>query len=117
MCYYEIICIININQYNNIKNIINNYKKIIINNNGKIYRIENWGKRKLSYKIKNFLEAFYICLNIKINKKKIIEIENLFKFNKFILRYLIIKKNNVELNKSIIIKKLEKKNKKKFKIF
>ncbi|WP_339044947.1 30S ribosomal protein S6 [Candidatus Zinderia endosymbiont of Aphrophora alni] len=111
MQYYEIICILNVNKKNKILNILNKCKKIIINYNGKIYRIENWGKRILSYKIKNFSEAFYICLNIKINKNKIIKIENFLKFNSIVLRYLIIKIKNIPLSKSFFIKNLEKKKK------
>lgn len=102
---YEIILIISINNSIYIDDIIKYYSNMV-NKNGKLYRLENWGLRKLAYNIKNNNEAYYILMNIKVNIDLINVINNDLKLNKNILRFLIIKKKNIEINKSFIFSKV-----------
>jgi small subunit ribosomal protein S6 len=105
----------------NSNSIVTNYKNIVKKFSGKIHRLEDWGKRHLSYPIKKLKKAHYILMNIEISKKNIKKIENLFKFDDSIIRNIIIsvkkaisevsailKENNESLNKkeSIVIKKI-----------
>ena len=41
------------------KKIVEKYENIIKKNNGKIIKLENWGLRILSFKIKNNKKGFY----------------------------------------------------------
>ncbi len=101
---YEIILMIYSDKNIYIDNIIKYYSNII-NKNGKLYRLENWGLRKLAYNIKNNNEAYYILMNIKVNVNIINHISNDLKLNKYILRFIIIKKKYIETDKSFIFSK------------
>lgn len=56
----------------------------------KVDKVENWGRKKLEYKIQNFQEGFYILYNFSVEKDKLEEIDKNLKLNKDIIRYLII---------------------------
>ncbi len=102
---YEIVLIIYPDKNVYIDNIIKYYSNIV-NKNGKLYRLENWGLRKLAYNIKNNSEAYYILMNIKVNVNIINYINNDLKLNKNILRFIIIKKKYIEIDKSFIFSKI-----------
>ncbi len=104
MRHYEIILMIYFNKNIYINDIIKYYSNIV-NKNGKIHRLENWGLRKLAYNIKNNNKAYYILMNIEVKINIINLIFNDLKLNKNILRYIIIRKKNAESEKSIFISK------------
>ncbi|MCW5197449.1 30S ribosomal protein S6 [Buchnera aphidicola] len=121
MRHYEIVFMIHPDKSEKSNIIITNYKNIIKKFSGKIHRLEDWGKRHLSYPIKKLKKAHYILMNIEISQKNIKKLENLFKFDDSIIRNIIIstkkavlevsailKENNMELNKkeSMVIKKI-----------
>ncbi|WMC18942.1 MAG: 30S ribosomal protein S6 [Enterobacteriaceae bacterium PSpicST2] len=104
MRHYEIIIMFILDKNNKILDTIKYYSEYIKNNNGKIYRIEDWGKRKLSYKIKKKKKAHYFLLNIEISKKNIKNLEKKLKLNNFIMRKLIIRTKKIITKISPIIK-------------
>lgn len=121
MRHYEIVFMIHPDKSEKSRSIILHYKNIIKKFLGKIHRLEDWGKRHLSYPIKKLTKAHYILMNIEISKENIKKIENLFKFDDSIIRNIILsmktavsevsailKENNIELNKkdSMVIKKI-----------
>ncbi|WMC20334.1 MAG: 30S ribosomal protein S6 [Enterobacteriaceae bacterium PSpyr] len=105
---YEIVILFNPNKNNKILEIIKYYIEYIKKKNGQIYRIEDWGKRKLSYKIKKYIKAHYILLNIKISKKNIQKLEKKLKFNNLIIRKLIIRTKKIITNNSPMMKNKNK---------
>ncbi|CAL4324116.1 30S ribosomal protein S6 [Buchnera aphidicola] len=105
---YEIVLIIHPSYDDKHNIIISKYKKIISKLSGKIYRLENWGKRQLSYSIKKFYKAHYILINIQILKKHIISIQKELNLDESILRNIIIKVKKIFSDISPILKKAEK---------
>lgn len=88
---YEIVIIINPEKKDNILKIIEYYKNFVNDKNGKIHRIENWGRRQLSYPIRKYYKAYYILFNIEISKIYINSLKEDISFNENIIRNLIIK--------------------------
>ena len=43
---------------------IERYKALIETDNGKIHRLEDWGRRQLAYPIENLVKAHYVLMNI-----------------------------------------------------
>ncbi|AEH39940.1 30S ribosomal protein S6 [Buchnera aphidicola (Cinara tujafilina)] len=111
MRYYEIILIIRPDQSENITHIIDIYKKIIILNKGKIYRLEDWGRKSLSYAIQKLRKAHFLLMNIKATVPLIKELERHFKFNNNIIRSLILinKKSIKKISPMLKIKNDNKK--------
>lgn len=88
--HYEIILMIHPDKGEKISQIIEFYKNIVISKNGKIHRLEDWGKLSLSYMIKKLKKAHYILMNIEVPITCIKYLENHFKFNINIIRHLIL---------------------------
>ncbi|AFT80761.1 hypothetical protein C530_117 [Candidatus Portiera aleyrodidarum BT-B-HRs] len=88
---YEINILLNVNNDNltseNIKKLI----KIIIENNGRITKLEDLGNLNLYYLIKKQKQANIILINIDCEKYVIKKLEKRLKYNEVIIRYIIIK--------------------------
>lgn len=90
MRHYEIVFLIHPDHSEQCHNIIEQYKKIIINNQGKIHRLEDWGKRQLAYAIQKLHKAHYVLMNVEVYPSLIKELSDKFRFSDFIIRNIII---------------------------
>ncbi|VFP78380.1 30S ribosomal protein S6 [Buchnera aphidicola (Cinara cuneomaculata)] len=90
MRHYEIILMVHPDKSEKISNIIEFYSNKIRSKQGIIHRLEDWGLRPLSYMIKKVKKAHYILINIEVSIACIKYLENNFKFNLNIIRYLIL---------------------------
>jgi len=104
MRHYEIMILIHPDQSDRLQHMLKKYRNIIEENDGKIHRQEDLGKRQLAYQIKNLHKAHYILMNIECNKNTLTELNTLFRFNDSIIRNLIIQKTKA-INVSSILKK------------
>ncbi|ABJ90821.1 30S ribosomal protein S6 [Buchnera aphidicola] len=107
MRHYEIILMINPEKNKKIFIIIEEYNKLIHMYKGIIHRFEDWGKRSLSYTIKNLKKAHYFLMNIEVSSECIKELENSFKFNINIIRYFILTRTKAHKKISPILKNKE----------
>lgn len=69
------------------------FEGIISDNGGKIVKQENWGKKKLAYKIKKQEFAVYIFNEVQVAPANANKIQNLFNITDEILRYLMVEKD------------------------
>lgn len=67
-------------------------KHMIQQDNGEVVAIQEWGKKKLAYKIGSHREGSYIFIDYKCDGKAIRGLENMLKLDEGILRYLTIRK-------------------------
>ncbi len=105
MNHYEIVFLVYPDKTMYIKSIVSYYINFINKEKGKIYRLEDWGLKYLSYSINNMYKAHYILMNIELYSYKIKKIINNLRLNDSILRFIIIKKNHAVTNNSIMNKK------------
>jgi small subunit ribosomal protein S6 len=88
---YELMILLDPNlQDEEISALVKEIQQTIKKNQGKIGKVNQWGKRKLAYEIKKFQEAFYVVLNFELEPANIANIEKSIKFEENIIRYLII---------------------------
>jgi small subunit ribosomal protein S6 len=88
---YELMILLDPNlQDEEISALVKEIQQTIKKNQGKIGKVNQWGKRKLAYEIKKFQEAFYVVLNFELEPANIANIEKSIKFEEKIIRYLII---------------------------
>ena len=73
------------------KKIVEKYENIIKKNNGKIIKLENWGLRILSFKIKNNKKGFYHHTKMEGDGNTISELEKEESIDEMLLRFLTIK--------------------------
>ena len=67
------------------------YKEIMSDFNGKIVRIEKWGRRKLAYRVKKRIKGNYILLVFHGDHQLTRELERNFRLDDRILKYLTVK--------------------------
>lgn len=113
MRHYEIIFMIHPDHSEQVASLVEKCKKIIKNDSGIVHRLEDWGRRQLSYPINKLQKAHYILMNIEVPSKTISFLETEFRFNTIILRNMIICVKKAIVQPSPILKlKDEKKEKK-----
>jgi small subunit ribosomal protein S6 len=64
-------------------------KKIIADNGGKISATDNWGKRKLAYKIKGNEHAIYVFYTVELPPAAANKVENTLNIVDEVIRFLI----------------------------
>ncbi|MCP3680630.1 MAG: 30S ribosomal protein S6 [Gammaproteobacteria bacterium] len=93
MRHYEIVFLVHPDQSEQVPNMLERYTQLITGGDGKMHRLEDWGRRHLAYSINKVRKAHYILMNIECGQEIIKELENTFRFNDAILRYLLIRKD------------------------
>ncbi len=71
--------------------VIENISRFIIENGGTISNIERWGKRRLAYPIKHFLEGDYVLTRFKLRPKLSKGLEASLQISEDVLRHLLIR--------------------------
>lgn len=76
------------------RNLVFDKIKAIIEKDGKITDIDEWGKRKLAYEINYIKEGYYIIVKFETeDTKTIAEIERRSKIEDSIIRYMVVRED------------------------
>jgi len=62
---------------------------------GEVQKVSKWGRRKLAYAIDDLLEGIYVLFNISLAPTELKDLEFNLKLNESVLRYMIVKTDNV----------------------
>jgi small subunit ribosomal protein S6 len=65
------------------------YKGMITAGGGQVHRLEDWGRRQLTYPIAKVHKAHYLLLNIEVDQKTLAELTGAFRFSDAVLRHLV----------------------------
>ena len=63
----------------------------IINNDGKLEKIDNLGKRKLAYEVKKNNEGIYLVLTFEANADLIEELQRNYRITDEVIKFIVIK--------------------------
>ena len=66
----------------------------LINNNGKVTKIDYIGKRKLAYEIRNNAEAFYVVFYFEAETLFISELERNFRITEEVLKFMTVRQED-----------------------
>ena len=110
MRHYEIVFIVHPDQSEQVPAMIERYKTLISENQGKIHRLEDWGRRQLAYPINKIHKAHYVLMNIETPPAVLEELETAFRFNDAVLRHLTIQKKAAVTEASPMMKEEKSKN-------
>jgi small subunit ribosomal protein S6 len=70
--------------------IMEGVSRFITDNGGSISAVEPWGKRKLAYPIKHFLEGSYVLTRFKMQPKFSKQLEASLQISEDVLRHLLV---------------------------
>ena len=89
---YELVAIINPEvDEDGMSKIMEKVAQSINSRNGVVEEIKNWGKRRLAYPVRKFMEADYVLARFKLMPKSVKELESEIGASGDILRYLVVK--------------------------
>ncbi len=111
MRHYEIVFMVHPDQSEQVPAMIERYKSLIETGEGKIHRLEDWGRRQLAYPIQNLVKAHYVMMNIETDLAVLNELVDTFRFNDAVLRHLVIKRDGPDTEQSLIMKNKDDKDK------
>jgi len=73
---------------------VDKVSQFVTGRGGVISEVEKWGKRKLAYPIKHFIEGTYVLSRFQLKPASCIELEANLQISEEILRHLLIKLGN-----------------------
>ena len=104
MRHYEIILLIHPDQSEQVPAMLERYKGMITAGGGKIHRVEDWGRRQLSYQINKLGKAHYLCVNIEADQSMMDELEHAFRFNDAVIRSMVMRTKHAVTEASPMVK-------------
>jgi len=89
---YELVAIISPEvDEEGVSKILDKVTKSINSRGGTVGEIKNWGRRKLAYPIRKFMEAGYVLARFKLMPNSVKSFEGEISASGDILRYLVVK--------------------------
>ena len=109
MRHYEICFLVHPDQSEQVPAMLERYRALVEGANGKIHRIEDWGRRQLAFPIAKLHKAHYVLMNIECDGETLAELEGIFRFNDAVLRHLTVRRGEAIVEQSIMMKTKEEK--------
>ncbi|OLP58550.1 30S ribosomal protein S6 [Xaviernesmea oryzae] len=88
--------------------LVEQYKGVIEANGGKVGRVENWGLKSLTYRIKKNRKAHYVLMDIDAPAPAVHEVERQMRINEDVLRYMTIAVEKHEEGASAMMQKRDR---------
>ncbi len=104
MRHYEIVFLVHPDQSEQVPAMIERYRSMIEGDNGRIHRLEDWGRRQLAYPISKVHKAHYVLMNVECSLEVLNEIKSAFRFNDAVLRDQIISRAEAITEPSPLVK-------------
>ncbi len=109
MKHYEVVFLVHPDQSEQVPAMIERYRSIIETKDGRIHRLEDWGRRQLAYPIAKVHKAHYVLMNIECSNEVLSELSDAFRFNDAVIRELIIKRKKAITEVSSLVKSKDEK--------
>jgi small subunit ribosomal protein S6 len=93
MRHYEIVILVHPDQSEQVPAMIERYKGMISAGGGQMHRLEDWGRRQLTFPIAKVHKAHYVLMNIECDQKTLGELTGAFRFSDAVLRHLVVAMN------------------------
>ena len=87
---YEVLYIINATLgEDETKEVVEKFKALV-EENGTLISIDEWGKRRLAYPINDMPEGYYVLMNVEVKSEFPAELDRVFKITENVLRSIIV---------------------------
>ncbi|MEW7007723.1 MULTISPECIES: 30S ribosomal protein S6 [unclassified Lentilitoribacter] len=88
--------------------LVQNYKTLLEENGGSVGRIENWGLKNLTYRMKKNRKAHYALMDIDAPAAAVHEMERQMRINEDVLRYMTVSVDGHEEGPSVMLQKRDR---------
>jgi small subunit ribosomal protein S6 len=76
-------------------------EEFIKGNGGACLKVENWGKKRLAYRVKKNRFGIYLNLYHTLESAKVIELETKYKLYELIIKYMVLRLEDDELERAL----------------
>jgi small subunit ribosomal protein S6 len=83
------------------------YKGIIEAGGGKVEKVENWGVKSLTYRVKKNRKAYFTLMNIASPPAAVAEMERQMSISEDVIRYMTISVEELEAGPSAMMRRRE----------
>ena len=104
MRHYEVVFIVHPDQSEQVPAMVDRYRQMVTGRTGKIHRLEDWGRRQLTYPIQKVHKAHYVLINIECGQPTLNELVSMFRFNDAVLRHLVVRREEAVTEPSALVK-------------
>lgn len=71
--------------------VIEKLTNLVTSNSGEVVEVNNWGKRRLAYEIKNNREGSYVVFKFRSKKEQAAEIERILRIQEEVLKAILVR--------------------------
>lgn len=104
MRHYEVVFMVHPDQSEQVPAMVERYRAMIEAGQGRIHRLEDWGRRQLAYPINKIHKAHYVLMNIECGQEELRELETAFRFNDAVIRSLTLARKTAVTTPSPLVK-------------
>lgn len=88
---YELTVLVHPDRESELEKALTTVRDLVTTNGGKIVKEDNWGKKKLAYRIKKQDFAFYVLMDVELPPAAPLKISNALNISEDVIRYLLVK--------------------------
>lgn len=104
MRHYEIVVMVHPDQSEQVPAMLERYQSMVEADGGKVHRMEDWGRRQLAYPVAKLHKAHYFLMNVECTEAVLAEFESAFRFNDAVLRRLVVRRDQADVEQSPLFK-------------
>ena len=102
MRHYEVVFLVHPDQSDQVPGMVERYQTLIERGKGVVHRLEDWGRRQLTFPVAKIHKAHFIMMNIEVDGPTLVELESAFRFNDAVIRNLVIRRKKAVTGNSKI---------------
>lgn len=88
---YEVMYIVKPLEEEATEAVIAKFEALVAANGGTVEKVDRWGKKRLAYEVKDFMEGFYVLMYFSAPAAAIAELDRIMKITDEMLKHMIIK--------------------------
>ncbi|KAL8484724.1 hypothetical protein ACS0TY_027140 [Phlomoides rotata] len=96
MRHYEVVYLIHEDHKDEVENVNTKVREFLEEKKAKIWRFNDWGMRRLAYKIQKAKNAHYILMNFEVEAKWINDFKSMLDRDERVIRHLVMKQDKAE---------------------
>lgn len=88
---YELTVLVHPDRESELEKALDGVRSLVTTNGGKVVKEDNWGKKKLAYRVKKQDFAFYVLMDVELPADAPLKISNALNISEEVIRYLLAK--------------------------
>ena len=87
---YELTVLIHPDRESELEKALTTVRELVSTSGGKVTKEDNWGKKKLAYRIKKQDFAIYVVMDVELSSEAPLKISNALNISEDVIRYLLV---------------------------